>query len=328
VCGERRLEFREVEGSDRLDRFLARRLDGVSRSRVQRWIRDGRVRVNGQLEKASHSVGLGDVVTAVLPREKPLRLEPWNVPLRVLYEDALCAVVEKPACMVVHPAPGHRRKTLVHALLGQYPEIASMADPHTERGLRPGIVHRLDKNTSGVIVVARQEAARAALQEEFRERRVEKAYLALLYGWLASPTGRIRATIGRDERNRQRMTVIEDGGAEAAQASPRGKDAETAYSTRQFLFTPHGAHDHYTLIEARPLTGRTHQIRVHMAHIGHPIVGDAVYGRRKSQLACPRQFLHASRLGFYRPTDGKWISVESALPDELCQVLSHLESVV
>jgi 23S rRNA pseudouridine1911/1915/1917 synthase len=306
----------DTVGSGRLDRFVADRLDDVSRSEVQRWIEAGQVTVNGRTAKASRRLEAGDVVCVTLPEAVPATLQPWETPLSIVYEDADCVVIDKPAGMVVHPATSHQQDTLVNALLARYPEIAAMADPNTEEGIRPGIVHRLDKDTSGLIVVARHEAARLALQRQFKARSVEKIYLALLYGRLSPPEGRIAVPIGRDPRHRQRIAVF-----------PDGREAITAYATRQFLFMPHGAREFYTLTEAHLLTGRTHQIRVHFAHLGHSIVGDVVYGRRKRRLACPRQFLHAYRLGIRLPGDGRWVEFVSALPADLQQVLSQLAAV-
>jgi len=178
-------------------------------------------------------------------------------------------------------------------------------------------VHRLDKDTSGLMVVARRAEAWSALQRQFQERSVEKGYQALLYGRLAPPEATIDAPMGRDPRHRQRMAVVEGG-----------REAVTRYAARQFLFSPHGAREPYTLVEARPLTGRTHQIRVHLAYIGYPVVGDAIYGRRKRRLACPRQFLHACRLGFHRPSDGRWMLFNVPLPVDLQQVLDLLVAIV
>jgi len=228
-------------------------------------------------------------------------------------------VVDKGPGMVVHPASSYRGKTLVHALLFRYPELREMASPEGAEGKRPGIVHRLDRDTSGLMVVARSQEARRSLQRQFKDRSVEKAYLALVYGRLDPPRGTIEAPIGRDLRSRQRMSVV-----------PDGRPAVTRYQTRQFLFNPHGAREPYTLAEAWPTTGRTHQIRVHLAHIGHPVVGDRLYGGRRGGqgIACPRQFLHAYRLGFHRPSDGQWMAFESALPVDLERVLEPLVAVV
>jgi 23S rRNA pseudouridine1911/1915/1917 synthase len=312
----RYVEFSTDTAGERLDRYVADSLPEISRSQVQRMIRDGAVTIDGQAAKPSQRLVGGQVVRVSLAEEKPYELLPWPIPLSVVYEDPDCVVIDKPPGLVVHPATSHQQDTLVNALLARYPELAQMADPSTEMGRRPGIVHRLDKDTSGLIVVARSPAARKMLQRQFRERSVEKVYLALLYGRLSSTAGSIYAPMGRDPRNRQRMAVVAEG-----------RTAETSYVVRAFLMQRNRS-DLYTLIEARLITGRTHQIRVHLAYVGHPVVGDAVYGRRKQPLACPRQFLHACSLSFARPSDGRRICLESSLPEDLAAVLSQLEAII
>ncbi len=302
---------------ERVDRFVARALSAVTRSQAQRWVTLGNVTVNGRPVKPSHRLSAGDAVRVVQPEAESTSLEPTDMSIDIVYEDADCVVIDKPAGLVVHPAMGHRRDTLVNGLLARYPEMMSMVDPETDARIRPGIVHRLDKDTSGLLVVARHERARVALKRQFAARQVEKVYLALVYGRIAEPAAQISASIGRDPHRRQRMAVSADG-----------REAITSYETQEYLFTLHGAREHFTLVRARLVTGRTHQIRVHLAHIGHPVVGDAVYGRRRSRVACPRQFLHAWRLGFALPGDGRQVSFESPLPDDLRQVLSHLGTVV
>jgi 23S rRNA pseudouridine1911/1915/1917 synthase len=310
------IAFVVEQGGERLDRHLVGCLDGVSRALVQRWIREGQVLVNGQTAKASARLSSGDVLHVRVPKEVPRTLTPWDYPLTVVYEDADCVVLDKPAGLVVHPATTWQQDTLVHALLARYPELGRMADPDTEAGQRPGIVHRLDRDTSGLMVVARHKAAQAMLQGQFQQRSVEKAYLTLVHGRLNPPQGTIEAPIGRDPRNRQRMAVV-----------PEGREAQTRYRTEQFLHAPFGTREPYTLAEAWPKTGRTHQIRVHLAYVGHPVVGDLLYAGRRKQVACPRQFLHAYRLGFRRPGDGEWVRSESPLPPDLTQVLSLLAAV-
>ncbi len=295
---------------ERVDRFVTDRLSQVSRNRVQQLIHIGLVTVNGQETRPGQRLTVGDVVRAMVPPVEKPKLVPWAVDIPVLYEDADCVVVNKPAGMVVHPAVGHEQQTLVNALLARYPQLAAMADPETEQGRRPGIVHRLDRDTSGLLIVALHQQAREYLQRQFRERAVEKAYLALVHGWLSPSEGQIAAPIGRDPRDRKRMAVVAGG-----------REATTIYTVRQHLLSRNGRYD---LLEVRPLTGRTHQIRVHMAHVGHPIVGDAVYGRGKQRLPCPRQFLHARRLSFCRPADGQRLTFESPLPPDLAAVLQHL----
>lgn len=311
-------EFEVKEDGERLDRYLVGCLTGVSRAQIQAWIRQGKVIVNGEAAKASTRLVTGDRVRVTWPEPESQALEPWDVPLTIVYEDADCVVVDKGPNMVIHPASSYKGKTLVHALIARYPELIEMVELKSDRP-RPGIVHRLDRDTSGLMVVARSEEARSALQRQFKDRSVEKAYLALVYGRLNPPRGTIKAPIDRDPRNRQRMAVVVGG-----------RPSVTRYRTRQFLFQPHGAQEPYTLVEAWPKTGRTHQIRVHLAYIGHPVVGDQLYGRRRrgQGIACPRQFLHAYRLGFYRPSDGEWMTFESALPADLAQVLDPLAAVV
>ncbi|MBN1640925.1 MAG: RluA family pseudouridine synthase [Anaerolineae bacterium] len=306
-----------VYGGDgeRLDRFVARELAGVSRAQVQRWIADGAVTVDGRAAKASHRLARGEWVRATVPVCQPEVLLAVAMDLAVVYEDADCVVIDKPPGLVVHPATSHRQDTLVNGLLARYPEMGSMVDPATQRGRRPGIVHRLDKDTSGLIVVARTEPARRALQRQFQQRRVEKEYVALVHGRVSEVEGTIDLPIGRDPGNRKRMAVVAGG-----------RPAQTAYTVRAYLRMPRGHREVYSLVAARPLTGRTHQIRVHFAQIGHPVVGDTTYGRRRRGIACPRQFLHAQRLGFQLPSDGREVAFVAPLPPDLASVLAGLET--
>lgn len=307
---EQRVEIEVEEGGVRLDRFLAGRLAELSRAAVQRLMDQEQITVNGRPVKAGYKVRPGDLVVVSLPAGEPHGLAAEAIPLAVVYEDEALLVVDKPAGMVVHPAPGHQGGTLVNALLAHYPDLAAGSEGW------PGIVHRLDRDTSGLLLVAREEKVRLALQRQFKARRVRKAYLALLDGCLQPAWGRIEAPLGRDPRRRQRFAVV-----------PGGREAVTAYRvlerfTRQ---TGPSAGD-YTLVEAEPKTGRTHQIRVHFASIGHPVVGDRVYGRRRTPLPVPRQFLHAWRLEFTHPLDGQRIELEAPLPADLGAVLDLLRS--
>jgi len=305
---EQRLEIQVSGEKDRLDRFLAAQVAGLSRSAARRLIEAGQVTVNGEPVKASYKTRSGDRVVALLPGDEPPELIAEAIPLQIVYEDPDLLVVDKQAGMVVHPAPGHSSGTLVNALLARYPELAAAG------GDRPGIVHRLDRDTSGLIVVARNDRTRRALQRQFKERQVHKAYLALLEGHLQPAWGRIEAPIGRDPHHRQRMAVL-----------PGGREALTEYHVlEQFAHSMGPAAGDYSLVEAEPLTGRTHQIRVHFASIGHPVVGDAVYGRRRSRLAVPRQFLHARRLAFRHPRTGQRQEFEAPLPGDLSPILALL----
>jgi 23S rRNA pseudouridine1911/1915/1917 synthase len=305
---ERRIEFQVDASTVRLDKFLAEQVPELSRSAAQRLISGGQVTVNGELAKPSHKVRLGEEVVVLLPAEESSELLPEAIPLDIVYEDQALLVVNKPAGMVVHPAPGHPGGTLVNAVLAYCPELAASDDD------RPGIVHRLDRDTSGLILVAKSERVRRALQRQFKERQVHKAYLALLDGHLQPAWGRIEAPVGRDPHHRQRMTVLAGG-----------REAATEYHVlEQFAHSVGPAAGDYTLIEAQPITGRTHQIRVHFASIGHPVVGDGVYGRRRASLPVPRQFLHARHLGFRHPSTGQRLELSAPLPQELEAVMELL----
>ena len=308
---EQRIEFHVDVSKVRLDKFLAEQVPELSRSAAQRLIAGGRVTVDGEPAKPSHKVRQGEQVVALLPAEESPGLLPEAIPLDIVYEDRALLVVNKPAGMVVHPAPGHPGGTLVNAVLAYCPELAASDDE------RPGIVHRLDRDTSGLILVAKSEKARRALQRQFKERQVHKAYLALLDGHLQPAWGRIEAPVGRDPQHRQRMAVLAGG-----------REAATEYHVlEQFAHQVGLAAGDYTLVEAEPVTGRTHQIRVHFASIGHPIVGDEVYSRRKTSLPVPRQFLHARRLGFKHPSTGQRLELEVPLPPDLEAVMELLHQM-
>ena len=302
---EEQLRFDQVTPGQRLDKWLAERLPDHSRTEIQRWIREGLVRVNGRASKPGYKLEPGDVVEVDVPAPVPYEeIKPEPIPLNILYEDDDLLVIDKPAGMVVHPAPGHTSGTLVNAILYHCPDLRGVGGVE-----RPGIVHRLDKDTSGLILVAKHDRAHRELQRQFKEREIEKAYLALVEGHLQPKEGRIEAPIGRDKRHRKRMAVIRDG-----------REAVTEYRVIAY-------YDDYTLVEVYPLTGRTHQIRVHFAFIGHPLVGDTVYGRRKQRLKpwLKRQFLHAHRLRFRLPRTGEWVEFTSPLPEDLQAVLDKLQ---
>ena len=284
---------------DRLDRYLAGRCADLSRTRLTRLIGDGLVAVNGGGAKASMTVHRGDEITLVVPPPAPTSLEAEALPLAIVYEDADLLVVDKPPGLPVHPSPGHPSHTLVNALLAHCTDLSGIGGV-----LRPGIVHRLDMDTSGLVVVAKHDAAHQALARALKERRVTKVYLALVWGRPQPPEGSIDAPIARDPRNRKRMAVVSGG-----------REAQTSYRTLE-------SHEEVTLLELRPRTGRTHQIRVHLASIGHPIVGDAVYGRRKTDLVT-RQFLHAAGLGFRLPSTGEHREFTAPLPPDLQQALAR-----
>lgn len=303
-------QFEVTDSGVRLDRFLAERIPDLSRAAIQKLIDSGQITVNGEPVRASYKVKAGDLIQ--VPRldddEAPLPSAEL-IPLDVVYEDAALLVVNKAAGMVVHPAPGHPGGTLVNALLAHCPELA------LENNDRPGIVHRLDRDTSGLVLVAKNAKIRRALQRQFQERTVHKSYLALLDGHLQPAWGRIEAPIGRDPAHRQRMAVLAGG-----------REAMTEYHVlEQFAHKTGLAAGLYSLVEAELHTGRTHQIRVHFASIHHPVVGDSIYGRRRTQLPLTRQFLHARRLDFLHPQTGRRLTLEAPLPDDLNSVLQLLQ---
>jgi len=290
----------EDDAGERLDTTLAA-LAGISRSQARRWIDQGRVRLAGASCRASQKVAEGDRIEADPPEVLPSPLEPEAIPLVVLYEDEHLIVIDKPAGLVVHPGHGCRSGTLVNALLGRGTPLAEAGGRQ-----RPGIVHRLDKDTSGLIVVAKNDATHVSLAQQLKDRKVEKTYIALVEGRVTPPEGRIEAPIGRDPKQRQRMAVVENG-----------RDARTTYRVLREI-------GRRTLVEVWPHTGRTHQIRVHLASIGFPITGDALYGRR-GDAPVARQFLHAQKLSFVHPRTGERLEVEAPLAADLEQTLNELE---
>lgn len=295
---------------ERLDRALAQAWPELSRSQWQRLIREGLVMVAGGPARASLRLEGGEQVTASLPEVAETELVAEDIPLDILYEDADLLAINKPAGMVVHPAPGHSSGTLVNAVLGYCPDLEGVGG---ER--RPGIVHRLDRDTSGVIVVAKNDRALRHLQKQFKRRTVQKVYLALVDGLIQPPQAVIDAPVGRDPRNRQKMAVIPPG------SSARSRRAQTYYRLER-------SYQQHSLVRAEPRTGRTHQIRVHLAFAGCPIAGDTVYGRKKPTLPLERHFLHAAALTFRRPSDDAEMTVEAPLPEDLAALLAALEQDV
>lgn len=290
----------EFDG-ERLDKVISARVPDLSRATAQRLIKIGAVAVNGRSSKPSYRVQVGDGVVVHVPVKTPEQVVPEDIPLDIIYEDDALLAVNKPAGMVVHPGSGHVSGTLVNAVLAHCPQVADVGGPD-----RAGIVHRLDKDTSGLILVAKDEAIRAALQRQFKRRQVAKTYLALVEDQVQPREGVIEAPVGRDKRQRKKMAVVRSG-----------REARTMYRAVEYF------PDH-TLLEVRPQTGRTHQVRVHLAWLGYPVVGDAVYGRRRQRLLRNRHFLHAARLRFTHPTTGEEVEFEAPLPPELAAVLKRL----
>jgi 23S rRNA pseudouridine1911/1915/1917 synthase len=298
---------------DRFDTYLRSRFPAVSRGAFQRLIESGQVRVNGRVVKPTHAPRAGENVEIYWPEAKPTSVEPEAIALDILFEDECLLVVNKPAGLVVHPAAGHHHHTLVNALLhhcaGQLSGVGGVA--------RPGIVHRLDKDTSGCLIVAKHDEAHLALSAQFANRRVDKVYLAILCGELARDRGEIHAAIARHPSHRKCMAVDEEF----------GRDARTTYRVIERL---RGA----TLAETRIHTGRTHQIRVHFQFLGFPLVGDATYGQRQNQrladltgYRAPRQMLHSYRLALTHPRSGRRISFEAPQPEDFLDAIASLREV-
>ncbi|MFC1946741.1 RluA family pseudouridine synthase [Chloroflexota bacterium] len=285
----------------RVDKYVSEHCPDLSRTRAQKLINDGYVRVNGNIARAGYKLDAGDTITVEIPPVAPVLLQPEEIPLSILYENGELLVVDKPAGLTVHPAPGHSSHTLVNALLSHLTELS---DSEKER---PGIVHRLDKDTSGVMVVAKNVLAQENLMDQFKARTVTKRYQVLVKGHLMPEEGLIEAPVGRDPRHRQQMAVVPES---------RGRVATTEYTVIRYT-------GDFTLLEVRPISGRTHQIRVHLKAIGYPVAGDKVYGVKVSPLK--RQFVHSAVLGFILPSTGKYREFTSPLPEDLRQALEVIE---
>ena len=293
-------EFVVESNGERLDTFLARHGPSLTRSQAQRLLEEGCVLLNGDHPKAGHRLRPGDRVYLEMPAPRPVDLVPEIIPLEVVYQDEEIIVIDKPAGLPVHPGPGHPSGTLVNALLALCPDLKGIGGE-----LRPGIVHRLDKDTSGLIVVAKSAGALVGMATQMKEREVRKKYLALAGGRVEPPRGVIEAPIGRDPHNRKRMAVVQGG-----------RDARTGYEVLRY-------YDDCSFVEVHTETGRTHQIRVHFASTGHPLVGDILYGKRSPLLG--RHFLHAHCLGFRHPSSNEFLEFTAPLPRELSAVLDNLD---
>lgn len=298
------VSFRASPPGGRLDVVLSNEAGELSRTRWQGLIEAGLVTVDGDVvTRSAHPLEGGEQIRATIPPPAPSHLEPESIPLDVVYEDDRLLVINKPAGMVVHPGPGHPTGTLVHAALGHAPDLAGVGGKR-----RPGIVHRLDKDTSGVILLAKDDETHQFLQEQFKQRDVAKRYLALVDGVPKTASGRIEAAIGRHPTRRKRMSIVPE---------VNGRQASTTYHTLEVF-------DNHTLLELLPRTGRTHQIRVHLAFIQCPVVGDRVYGRRSPSLPVERQLLHATDIEVSLPGEAEPRQFTAPLPDDFEQVLSDL----
>lgn len=289
-----------TDQSGRLDKVLSAEIEKLSRTQVQELIDKDNILVNDKKEKASYKVKSGDQIEVVVPKKKPLNLEPEDLNLDIVYEDEDVIVVNKPQGMVVHPAAGHPNHTLVNGLLYHTKDLAD-----SEEGFRPGIVHRIDKDTSGLLMVAKNDKARQSLEQQLASKTNKREYLALVHGNFNTESGKIDAPIGRNPNNRKQMAI-----------NPNGKNAVTHFEVlEQFK--------DYSLVKCVLETGRTHQIRVHMKYIGHPLAGDPVYGPKKT-LKGNGQFLHAKTLGFYQPTTNEWLEFSVDVPEIFQKQLEKL----
>ena len=299
---------------NRLDAYLASQIEGWSRARLQRLIENEDVLVNGKSSKPSYKLRENDEVEVELIAPPTDAFVPENIPIEIVYEDETLVVVNKPAGLVVHPAAGMPSGTLANALAYHFQQL-----PGGGTGVRPGLVHRLDRDTSGLLVVAKTESALENLSDQFRDRTVYKSYVALVHGRVVTNSGKIDQPLARDPSNRTRMAVVRGG-----------RNALTLFRVRR-------AFDRFTLLDVELKTGRTHQIRVHLAWLKHPVVGDETYGggrdntiqdaRLRARIrSLNRQFLHAEKLGFTHPATGEWIKFEVSLPEELSSLLATLEA--
>ena len=291
-----------TEPTTRLDKYLATKYPELSRSHLQKLIEQGYILVNGREAKVSQKLDTGDEISISLPTTEPTSITPEPMPLDIVYEDNDLIVVNKPAGLTVHPAPGHISHTLVNALLAHCPDLAAFGN-----SLRPGIVHRLDKDTSGLMIIAKTSSAQQNLITQFKSHSVSKGYIVLVKGKLTPTRGIIEAPIGRNPGNRKRMAIV-----------TTGRQAKTGYKVKEYI-------GNYSLLEVTIETGRTHQIRVHLSAIGYPVVGDASYGVKSTYLK--RQFLHAYRLGFRLPSNGAYQEFTRDLPPDLKQALALIKQI-
>ena len=295
------VHFIEDESAgQRLDKYLANVCTDLSRTRIKQMIVTGNVTVNGTVERPSTKLTSGQCIEVTVPTTTPSHLEPQRMDIEIIYEDDELIVVNKPAGITVHPAPGHPDHTLVNAILALSEDIEAFPDR-----VRPGIVHRLDKDTSGLVIIAKNQTAHSHLSNQFKNRLVEKMYLALVHGWPNPSEAVIDGPIGRHPKHRKRMAIVSDG-----------KSASTRYRLIK-------RYQGYGMVEVKPTTGRTHQIRVHLASIGHPIVSDTTYGT--THLGITRHFLHAKFLGFQLPSSGAYLELTSNLPADLTSFLLTLQ---
>lgn len=297
------IEFEIDKKMGRLDKYLSEQLEDISRSQIQEMIKEGYVLVNGKTEKASYKLEAGDMVELTMMPPKDMEIKPENIPLDIVYEDSDVLVIDKANDMIVHPTLSIVSNTLVNAILYHCQDLSGINGVN-----RPGIVHRIDKETSGLLMVAKNDLAHRSLSQQLKDHTVTRSYVALVHGEFPHNHGRIDAPIGRDPKDRQKMTV----------KAENSKDAITNFTVLE-------RYPDYSLVECRLETGRTHQIRVHMAYIGHPVVGDPKYGYRKDDTTYG-QYLHARTLGFNHPRTGEYMEFTSELPDFFVAKIKEIEA--
>ncbi len=298
------IEFEIYEKKGRLDKYLSEQMEDISRSQIQEMIKEGYVLVNGKAEKASYKLENGDIIGVTMMPPKDMEIKPENIPLDIVYEDADVIVINKPNDMIVHPTLSIVSNTLVNAILYHCQDLSGINGIN-----RPGIVHRIDKETSGLLMVAKNDLAHRSLSQQLKDHTVTRSYVALVHGEFPHNHGRIDAPIGRDPKDRQKMTVRADN----------SKDAITNFTVLE-------RYPDYSLVECRLETGRTHQIRVHMAYIGHPVLGDPKYGYRRDDTT-HGQYLHARTLGFNHPRTGEYMEFTSELPDFFVAKIKEIEAL-
>lgn len=295
----------DEEGNERIDSFLSNELQEYSRSYIQKLIKDGLVKVNNKIVKPKYNINQGDKIIIQLPKPRKISVTPENIPVEIIYEDDDLAIVNKPQGMVVHPAPGNYSGTLVNALLHHCNDLSSINGV-----IRPGIVHRIDKDTSGLLMIAKNNKSHNFLSEQLKEHSIKRIYYAIVYGIISEESGTINAPIGRHPINRLKMAVVEKN----------SKNAITHFKVIDRF-------EKYTLVQLQLETGRTHQIRVHMSYIGYPLLGDPVYGVKREKIKLNGQALHAKVLGFIHPSTYEYMEFDSQLPKYFQEALRKVKKI-
>lgn len=304
----KKIQVRVINEKIRLDAYISKEIEDLSRSMIQKLLEEDKINVNGKIEKPSYKVQEGDIIEVSIEEPKEVKIEAQDIPLDIIYEDNDILVVNKQKGLVVHPANGNPDGTLVNAIMAHCKDSLSGIGGE----LRPGIVHRLDKDTSGLLIIAKNDKAHIQVSEQIKNREVKKTYIALVRGTIAEDEATINMPIGRSTKDRKKMAVTKNG-----------KDAVTHFRVLNRYTTNKGS---YTLLEIKIDTGRTHQIRVHMAEIGHPVIGDSVYSNGKNEFGVEGQCLHAKRLEFVHPITGKEMKLEAPLPEYFKKIVEQLEN--